>query len=153
MPDTAGMNPLLLLLGLAAGAGLALQAGANTTMGRVAGSPEWGPVVNFAVGLVALLALLFLRGVRPPAAAELARAPWWAWTGGLLGAFYVTAVVLLAPRLGVATTLALVITGQALGSLIVDHYGLVGMAERGMSLARAAGAGLLVLGVILIRRG
>jgi len=122
-------------------------------MGRVAGSPEWGPVVNFAVGLVALLALLLLRGVRPPAAVELARAPWWAWTGGLLGAFYVTAVVLLAPRLGVATTLALVIAGQALGSLVVDHYGLVGMAVRGMSLARAAGAGLLVLGVILIRRG
>jgi transporter family-2 protein len=147
------MNLPLLLLGLAAGAGLAFQAGANTTMGRLAGGPEWGPVVNFAVGLVALLALLFLRGVRPPAAMELARAPWWAWTGGLLGAFYVTAVVVLAPRLGVATTLALAITGQALGSLLVDHFGLVGMAVRGISPARVAGAGLLIVGVMLIRKG
>lgn len=147
------MNPTLLLLGLAAGAGLALQAGANSTMARLAGSPEWGAVVNFVTGLAALVALLLLRGSRPPELAAMARAPWWAWSGGLLGALFVTAVVVLAPRVGVATTLALVITGQAFASLLVDHYGLVGMAVQRMSPARALGAALLVAGVILVRRG
>jgi transporter family-2 protein len=81
-----------------------------------------------------------------------ARAPGWSWTGGLLGAFYVTAVVVLTPRLGVATTIALVVAGQMLASVAIDHYGLFGVPLRPVNAARGLGAALLVAGVVLLRR-
>ena len=146
------MDVALVLLALAAGFGLAVQAGANATMARFAGRAEWAALVNFVVGIAALGAWLVLARLRPPSAAQLAGAPWWSWSGGLLGAFYVTAIVLLAPRLGVATTMALAVAGQMGGAIVVDHFGLLGMAERAASPLRGLGALLLVAGVVLIRR-
>jgi len=143
---------ILILVALAAGAGLPVQAGVNAVMGRYAGRPEWAAFVNFAVGLVALAGWLAALRLAPPAAATLARAPWWSWTGGLLGASYVSAVVLLTPRLGVATTLALTVAGQMAGALVLDHYGALGLELRPISGTKLVGAALLVAGVVLVRR-
>ena len=121
-------------------------------MGRHVGRPEWAALVNFVVGLVALCGWLAATRAAWPTGAAVARAPWWAWTGGLLGAFYVTAVVLLTPRLGVATTLALGVAGQMAAALVMDHFGLLGLSVRPVTPGRVAGAALLVAGVVLIRR-
>src|SRR5512134_761478 len=114
---------VLVALALAAGAGLPVQAGVNAAMARHVGRPEWAAFVNFAVGIVALGAWLFALRLAPPPALAVARAPWWAWTGGLLGAFYVSAIVLLTPRLGVAATLGLAVAGQMVGAFLMDHAG------------------------------
>lgn len=146
------MEIVLVLVALAAGAGLPVQAGVNAVMARYVGRPEWAAFVNFGVGLVALAAWLAALRLAPPPLLALGRAPWWAWTGGLLGAFYVSAIVLLTPRLGVATTLALAVAGQMVGALALDHVGALGLEIRPMSLTKLAGAALLVGGVVLIRR-
>jgi transporter family-2 protein len=142
---------LLVLIALAAGAGLPVQAGVNAAMARFTGRPEGAALVNFAIGLLALAAWLVATGWRWPGGA-LGRAPWWAWTGGLLGAFYVAAVVLLTPRLGVATTLALAVAGQMLAALLLDHTGALGLPTHPISSTRLAGAALVALGVVLVRR-
>jgi transporter family-2 protein len=143
---------VLVAVALAAGAGLPVQAGVNAAMARHVGRPEWAAFVNFAVGLVALAGWLAATRAALPGAAALARAPAWAWTGGVLGAFYVSAVVLLTPRLGVTATLALTLAGQMVGALVVDHYGALGLAARPLSASRVLGAALLVVSVMLIRR-
>jgi transporter family-2 protein len=143
---------VLVLVALAAGAGLPLQAGINAAMGRHVGRPEWAAFVNFAVGIVALGAWLAALRLAPPPALAVARAPWWAWTGGLLGAFYVSAVVLLTPRLGVAATLALSVAGQMVAALAIDHFGALGLELRPISGTKLLGAALLVVSVVLIRR-
>jgi len=143
---------VLVFLALAAGAGLPVQAGVNAAMARHFGRPEWAALVNFAVGLVALAAWLAATRASPPPVSALARAPLWAWSGGILGAFYVSAVVVLAPRLGVAATLGLSIAGQMVGALLLDHYGFAGLATRPVSTQRVIGAALLVVAVVLIRR-
>lgn len=146
------MEIVLVLVALAAGAGLPVQAGVNAAMARHVGRPEWAAFVNFAVGIVALAAWLFALRLAPPPALALARAPWWAWTGGLLGAFYVSAVVLLTPRLGVAATLALAVAGQMVAALALDHVGALGLELRPVSGTRLLGAALLVVSVVLVRR-
>jgi transporter family-2 protein len=146
------MALLLVLVALAAGAGLAPQAAANAAMARVAGRPEWAAIANFSVGLAGLVGLVLATRLPWPAPAALGRAPWWAWGGGFLGAFYVAAVAFLAPRIGVATTLSLAVTGQTLAALALDHLGALGMAARPITGPRALGAVLLVAGVVLIRR-
>jgi transporter family-2 protein len=72
--------------------------------------------------------------------------------GGLLGATYVAVSALLGPRLGSATLLALIVGGQLLMSLVLDHYGLVGFETHAMNGWRLLGATLLIVGVVLIVR-
>jgi transporter family-2 protein len=143
---------VLVLLALAAGAGLPVQAGVNAGMARYVGRAEWAAFVNFAVGLVALAGWLFAARLVPPGAAAVGRAPWWAWMGGFLGAFYVSAITFLAPRLGVAVTLGLAVAGQTLTALALDQASAFGLAYRPITPTRVAGAALLVAGVVLIRR-
>jgi transporter family-2 protein len=49
----------------------------------------------------------------------------WSWTGGVFGTIYIVVSILLLPHLGAATVVALLVTGQMLGSLVFDHYGSV----------------------------
>jgi transporter family-2 protein len=143
---------LLVLLALAAGAGLPVQVGVNAAIGRHLGRPEWAAVVNFAVGLAALATWTLALRLPVPPLATASRAPWWAWTGGLLGAFYVTSAVILAPRLGVTATLALSVAGQMAAALALDHVGALGVAARPIAGGQVVGAVLLVAGVVLLRR-
>jgi transporter family-2 protein len=62
-----------------------------------------------------------------PAAAQFSGMPWWVWTGGLLGAFNVLAPVLLVGRLGAALLFTVIITGQLICALLVDHLGVLGL--------------------------
>jgi transporter family-2 protein len=142
---------LLVVIALAIGAGLPVQAGMNAEMARHAGRPEWAALVNFGVGFVALAGwVLATRAL--PASGTIGKAPLWAWSGGLLGAFYVSAVVFLVPRLGIALTLGLTVAGQMAGALLLDHAGALGVATRPVTGGRLLGAALLVAGVMLIRR-
>jgi transporter family-2 protein len=129
---------LLVLLGLAAGSGIPVQASLNSALRQHLGRPEWATLVNFGVGFVAMAAVLLVQRVALPTAAQVARAPWWTWTGGALGAFFVFSTVVLTPRLGVATSLALILAGQLLSALLLDHVGALGLATREVTPGRVA---------------
>ncbi len=62
-----------------------------------------------------------------PVLSDVAGAPWWVWVGGLLGAFYVAASIILTPRLGAANTVTLIIAGQVLASMVLDQFGLLSL--------------------------
>jgi transporter family-2 protein len=134
------------------GASLPVQAGVNSALRHHVGRPELAALVSFSVGFLALLAWVVVTRQPWPSAAQAGRAPWWTWTGGLIGAFYVTTVVLLTPRLGVAATLAISVAGQMATAVALDHFGALGVPVHAFSPMRALGAVLLVLGVVLIRR-
>jgi bacterial/archaeal transporter family-2 protein len=149
------MPPVLLLYFGAvflAGALIATQAGINAQLARAVGHPILAATVSFLVGSVALLVCSWtVRGAWTGIAA-LAAAPWWVWTGGLLGAIFVVTIAWLAPTLGAATLLSVAIAGQMTFALVLDHYGLVGFPQRSMSAGRGVGVALLVVGVVMIRR-
>jgi transporter family-2 protein len=73
------------------------------------------------------------------------------WIGGALGAFYVAASIITAPKLGAAQLVALVVAGQALASLVVDQFGWVGFEAKHVSAGRLVGMGLVFAGVALVR--
>lgn len=143
---------VLALLGVAAGAVIPVQAAMNSSVGRALGRPEWAALVNFVVGSLALGCLLLVQRTSVPAGEAWARAPWWGWGGGFLGAFFVAVTVLLTPRLGVLATLTLMLAGQLVASSLLDHHGLMGLAVRTFTPLRAAGVALVLAGVYLVRR-
>jgi transporter family-2 protein len=139
------------VLAILVGAGLTLQVGMNSTVRLAIGSPVIATILNFTVGLAALVLLAVASGARVIPGST-AAVPAWAWFGGLLGAAYVAATTVLGPRLGAAALLALTLAGQMVAALVVDHYGVIGFQESPVTPARLAGAALLVAGVMLIMR-
>jgi transporter family-2 protein len=139
------------LLAALVGAGLTVQVGMNSTVRLAIGSPVIATIVNFTVGLAALVLLAIASGARmtPGSAATV---PAWAWFGGVLGATYVAATTVLGPRLGAAALLALTLAGQMVAALVVDHFGVIGFPQNPVTPARLLGAALLVAGVLLILR-
>jgi bacterial/archaeal transporter family-2 protein len=140
-----------LFFAFVAGAMLPFQFGINAQLADWIDSPLRATLVSFVVGTAALFVatLAFARGW--PGSERVAGAPWWVWVGGLLGAFYVLGSVVTAPRLGAATLVALILAGQAVASLLVDHFGWVGFEENPITPGRLAGMGLVAMGVALVR--
>jgi len=140
-----------LLLALAAGVMIPFQAGINTQLAQLVGSPIRAAFVSFVVGTIALLLLSGLVLKPLPSASRLAGAPWWLWTGGLFGAFYVAGNIVSAPKLGAATLIAAIVAGQSLASILIDQFGWVGFKEHHVSPGRLVGMAFVLGGVALVR--
>jgi transporter family-2 protein len=145
------MLAAFVLFGLAAGAMLPFQAGINAQLAVYLGSPLRAALVSFMVGTLVLLVVvaLFVRGL--PAGDRAGAAPWWTWIGGALGAFYVAGSITSAPRLGAVTLIGVILAGQAIASLVVDHFGMVGFEEHHATPGRVAGLLLIALGILCVR--
>lgn len=147
------MNPMLLsmIAVVLAGGATALQAPTNAKMMGAVGSPVNAAFVSFAVGTAALGILAVILQTRPDMVAARAL-PWYAWVGGLYGAIFVVAAAWGVPRLGVALTITLMVAGQLLIGLILDHFGAFGTAAHPLNLGRVAGVALVIVGVVMVRR-
>jgi transporter family-2 protein len=142
---------LYLLFAFAGGVVLPFQAGINAQLGGWLGSPVRAAFVSFLVGTIVLLVATAFVFKPLPSWGKLGAAPWWVWIGGVLGAFYVAASIVTAPKLGAAQLVALVVAGQALAGLVVDEFGWVGFEPKHISAGRVAGMVLVGAGVALVR--
>jgi bacterial/archaeal transporter family-2 protein len=140
----------LCLLALGAGVALIVQVGVNTTLRGALGGPVVAALVSFLVGSIALVAFLMLSRASWPARAQWTSMPWWAWSGGVLGAFYVVSTIVAGSRLGATALLALIILGQLATSLLVDHFGWLGFPQHPVTALRLLGSVFLFGGMLLI---
>lgn len=143
---------LLLVIALVIGFLLPVQAGVNAQLRGAVGSPVVAATISFAVGTIALVLAAVVLRAPVPRPGDVAGLPWWVWTGGALGAIYIFASIILAPRLGAAALTAAIVAGQLLAALVVDHFGLVGFARQPVTPLRLLGALLLLAGVLLVQR-
>ena len=142
---------LLYALALGAGISVAVQQVLNGALRTSLNSPAWAAFISYLVGLTAMIAVLFALGERLPTWKVVTDTPWWAWSGGALGAVFILLMILLLPSLGAATLIALVVAGQMTAAITLDHFGAFGLASHPVSLSRLAGAALLIAGVVLIK--
>lgn len=149
------MNPastLALIAVVLAGGATALQAPTNARLMTAVGSPVNAALVSFAVGTAVLGVLALAMQTRPDLSAARGL-PWYAWTGGVYGVVFVVAATWAVPRMGVATTVTLMVAGQLIVSLALDHFGAMGVPRRPINFSRLAGIALVIGGVLLARRG
>lgn len=146
------MTAALVLLALTAGGLVALQSGINNTLRAILRAPIGAALISFTVGVSVLLAMVVITGEGVPAIGDLRSVPWWGYLGGACGVVTVAGTILLIPRLGAATTVALNITGQMLISLLLDAESLLGVTYRPISVERVIGAVVVVLGAAMISR-
>jgi transporter family-2 protein len=131
---------------------LALQAAANVQLSSAMGSPVGASALQLAIGAGLLVALATLVGTLANLGSA-ADAPAWHLVGGLGSAIYITAGILLFPRLGAVVAVALFIAGQMAASVVLDGTGWLGVPREPPGVATWLGAGAVLGAAILIVRG
>ena len=135
----------------AVGGLIALQAPINSLLGRAVGTWQ-AAVVSFAIGTLLLAGIVTLAGGGWGGLGELRGLPWYYLVGGVLGAAYVTTVLVTVRSLGAGGVTAATITGQLTMSLVVDQLGVLGLGRQPITFERVLGVALLAAGTYLIVR-
>jgi bacterial/archaeal transporter family-2 protein len=140
------------ILTIAAGFSVLIQQAFNANLRTELNSAAWSGFVSYFLGVLCMLALAAAVREPLPSVAVMARVPFWAWSGGVFGAIFIALSIITIPKLGGAAYIALLVAGQMIAALAVDHFGWLGIPERHTDLPRMLGVALLVGGVVLIRR-
>jgi bacterial/archaeal transporter family-2 protein len=146
-----GTPALAVTATVVAGGLVALQAPINSKLGKAVGTFS-AASVSFAIGLVVLVAITLLLGGGFGRLGEALNLPWYYLLGGVLGAVYVTTVLLSVREIGAGGVAAATIAGQLSASVLVDRLGILGLEQRGLTFSRVLGIALLAAGVLLIVR-
>lgn len=147
------MNNLFYLLALGAGLLLPLQIAFNNKLTQYSGNPVTSSLISFSVGTLALLLYsIFQFSSFQKSLQQLPQTPGYAWLGGLVGAFYIISTIVASPKIGLALFLTLVIGGQLIMSVTVDHFGLWGATIKPITWPKVIGLLLIFSGIFLLKK-
>lgn len=143
----ATFSVVAVMLGLVAGALLAVQGAINGKVAAVARSPLSATWVNFLVGTSMLMLLLTARTLTggPPVVTD--PQPWWLYTGGLIGLSFVAVASFVIAHLGVLLFGLCQIAGQVIGAVLLDL--IVPVPGDSVTLATLLGAALTLVAVLV----
>ncbi|WP_158930043.1 DMT family transporter [Acidisphaera sp. S103] len=136
-----------------AGASIPVMAILNARAARILGGAVSATILLLIVGLVTAVALTPIFRSPVPKIGLLASMPVPLYMGGVIVALYIMSVTALAPRFGVANTVLFVVCAQIAAAAVIDAWGLFGAAVRPVTLMRAGGISIAILGVVLSQLG
>ncbi len=150
--SASGQQLFFILLAITAGAAVSVQAVINGTLGTQLNNPMLATTISFGVGFVVALGIFLFSGGFSQSNLNLESVSPILFTGGALGVLYVASVLFLVPKIGVGSTIILVITGQLLLSVLIDHFSLLGVTSRALDGPRILGLLFVVAGAYLVIR-
>lgn len=136
----------IILIGLAGGIAVGLQSPLSSLMSQRIGTLESVFIVHFGGAVAALLPLLFYGGGK---LSQWRSVPWYVLVAGVFGLVVIGAVSYMIPRIGVAASIVTIVAGQILVGTLLDHFGLLGAAQRSLDPSRLLGLAVVLLGVWL----
>ena len=145
-------NLLLFLIAFAVGGLLPVQGSLNAHLGKSLNHPLQATFISFFGAIIVLVILLLALNPPLPSVAQLKSTPAFYYTGGVYGVIFVTAILMLAPRIGIANTLVATIVGQLIVSVILDHFGVFGLLRHPVNHFRLLGCVGLVVSLYLIQK-
>ena len=145
-------NLLLMFVMLIAGGMAATQSAVNARLSAFIGNPIQASFISFLIGAIALLlVLLIARQGLPPVSRVVAVPPYYL-AGGLCGVVFITSAIFLVPRIGVVNVLFIGLAGQMIVSVMIDHFGWLGVERQPLHLYRVLGLALIVVGIVFLKR-
>ncbi|MBP2654555.1 MAG: rane protein [Firmicutes bacterium] len=140
------------LLAFLVGLGMAVQTAVNTQLKELIGGPLQASLINVIIAALALTLLLTLTGnINHWEGIGDGGLNWWKLTGGIIGALYLVGMIVSAPQIGPANMFSLIVGGQIVTAIVLDHFGLLGFAVHTVTPLRAMGVGMLVISVYIIQ--
>ena len=151
--DGAIKQTLWYVMALISGFLSAAMTGIYRYMGSVLGSPFRATFVTTVVGCVILGIVSLIPMVNRPFLKDVDKSdrPWWIWFGGIFGSVSASINVWLSQRLGVGLTLVFGLIGNTIGGILVDHFGLFGVAKHKVTPRKIIGVIVMIIGAALIR--
>lgn len=143
------LKVLPLVIAALSGVAMAIQGSINSALGKVVGLWETTFIVHLT-GLLVVTVLLFVCRIGDGCLADISRAPWYTYLGGVLGVLIVYAVVRSIPKVGVAPATTAIILGQVFTAGLVDHFGLFGMHKIPFNIYNVLGTLMMAGGAWLI---
>lgn len=144
------MSAIYYPLAICAGLGITLQTTLNSQLAKgIGGNSVAAALFSFTAGAVCLGLFSLIRGGMVTSLVAISAQPWWSLPGGLLGASALLGYVVLAPKIGLSALLGLAIAGQITSSLVIDHFGLMGAAQRPVSAIKLGGAIVMIAGLAI----
>ena len=137
---------LIILIGLAGGVAVGLQSPLASMISQRLGVFESIFIVHFGGALAALVPLLFIGGGK---LGNWRSVPWYTLGAGIFGLVVIGAISYMIPRVGIAASIITLVAGQLLVGTILDHFGLLGAAQRSLDITRAVGLAIVFVGVWL----
>lgn len=144
------MQLLFILLVVAGGMGLSVEAGLLGPLGSEVGD-LWATFSIFGVG--AALTFMLMLFFSPRNSPSFFSQPAWMLVGGILGPVYVVILTIAVPSIGIAMTMIGILAGQVFKSLVIDHYGLFGTAHRKIDQKRIIALIFIVAALALVAKG
>jgi transporter family-2 protein len=141
-----------IILSIICGVASSVQIGLNATLSKNMGNDIWAAIFALFIGAIGLAIYAAATQNMNVKWQSLPGIPLWVWTGGLLGAVFVAGSVIAAPRVGSAMFVGLILIGQMLASLLLDHYGWLGFQQSQINISKILGMCLLIGGVVLIKK-
>ena len=144
-------SQLLLILPLAMGIGIAMafQTAINSQLREYLYSPLQAALFSFLVGTIVLAVLVFFQQVEKPNLCTLLNIPWYLWIGGCLGVYAISVSIYSAPKLSLLTLSGVIIFGQMVTSMLIDHFGFLGTEKVSINWQRLLGSVVIFIGVLL----
>jgi transporter family-2 protein len=146
------MKILFYLLPVFAGVAITIQSGINSQLRTAIQHPLMAAFISFMVGTIALAILLIFSKDAIPGLSEYSSINWYKYTGGLLGAFVVTVTLISIAQIGAGNMFVLVVAGQLVTAVLMDHFGILGMKPNPISIQKLLGIFLLVTGAWLVNK-
>ncbi len=146
------MKYLVYLLPALAGITITTQAGVNSQLRVAINNPWVAAFISFLVGTCFLGLILIITRQPIPSFTQLKSIELYKFTGGLLGTFFVTVIILTVQKIGAANVFALVIASQLFMAMLYDHLGLFGLPHTPVSWVKILGAVLLITGAYLVNK-
>jgi transporter family-2 protein len=141
---------ILVLVTVLIGALMPFQAGINAELGRQLKHPYLGAFISFFTGTLVLSGLILYHRIPLTDMKRVFSIHPIYLLGGLMGALFVGSSIFLIPRVGATTMIASYVVGQLLMSVIIDHYGWLGLMIYPVTSTRVIGIFLLFLGLLLV---
>ena len=121
-----------------------IQTGVNSTLSNYLSHPSQAAFISFLGGVIIFFIILIFLRPSIPDLVSLKKAPFWSFTGGLMGACIVFGAIMIAPKIGAATYVSTFITGTIIMSLILDHFGLMAFETKPVDLWKLFGVSLVL---------
>lgn len=142
--------PLIIFFAVIAGGLVAVQGAINSQLGVLLSHPLQAAFISFIVGSIGLWLVVMFMHTGMPTLSILKGIPPKLYIGGLFGAAFITATIIFIPKIGVANMLIATLLGQILVSLLIDHFGWLGVPQKPVEASRLIGASLVIVGLFFI---
>lgn len=136
-------------LAFAIGVAMTFQTVINTQLREYLNSPIQAAFLSFLIGTILLAFLVYFQSPPKPSFQLLSQIPWYLWLGGFLGVYAISMSIYAAPKLSFLTLSGLIIFGQIVMSMLVDHFGILGTEKTAINWQRFLGSITIMIGVIL----